>query len=321
VILTSLPIIIFPLFDRDVPKEISMRTPKLYTAGITRYHFTHRKMFWWVIEALYAAAICGCIPMIITSIGSEAQDTFGGGGSESLGQMQFAALWIVCVAINARLPLENNSWTFIEWFGPFSMLCMLVVVSCLFNYVPPPPPADYTAFSWPLLNGAMPHVLGSIVFWIELIIIVLLVLAPRLVQFSWVHVFYENERNFEIAVSEKDVAAMRTSHRGSARAAINRMPGLDFTERSLRPQVSFGAPEEEASRATSSEASRRSHRRKSFADPGRMSGSGKERDHTTLRARSTAAFSIDQDTQDRILKWSNRQKNAQEAVRESQQRL
>ena len=38
VMLTSLPIIIYPMFDTDVPKEESARSPALYTAGILQFY-------------------------------------------------------------------------------------------------------------------------------------------------------------------------------------------------------------------------------------------------------------------------------------------
>ena len=40
-----------------------------------------------------------------------------------------SALWTLCICINCRLTLENNSWTLLEHFGLWSMVCMLALSS------------------------------------------------------------------------------------------------------------------------------------------------------------------------------------------------
>ena len=60
VMLTSLPIILYPLFDSDVPKDVAAVSPQLYKPGLTRMHFTRSKMFYWLAEAAYAAVVVTC---------------------------------------------------------------------------------------------------------------------------------------------------------------------------------------------------------------------------------------------------------------------
>lgn len=61
--MTSLPIIVYPMFDTDYPKALSAKTPTLYTQGLLRSHYTRTKMMLWVTEALYAGAVIGFSPV------------------------------------------------------------------------------------------------------------------------------------------------------------------------------------------------------------------------------------------------------------------
>ena len=132
VMLTSLPIILYPLFDSDVPKDVAAVSPQLYKPGLTRMHFTRSKMFYWLAEAAYAAVVVTCWwPFLL------AADMH-----DSLGESSMITMWLVCTVVNTRLVLENNSWTWIDYFGVFSMFAMLLIWSAaghvLSNYAPAP---------------------------------------------------------------------------------------------------------------------------------------------------------------------------------------
>ena len=156
--MTALPIIAYPMFDTDMSKRRSAAMPELYTAGIARTHFTHRKMFWWVTEALYAAAVIAFAPLVFARA-SSVDAVYEGG---SLPELSMATMWTICISINLRLTLENNSWTYIEAFSLGLMLSLLGVFFVFFNYVPS---TEYGgSFSWPLLVGTLPSIMTSFGF-------------------------------------------------------------------------------------------------------------------------------------------------------------
>jgi len=328
VMLTSLPIIIFPMFDTDVPKEESAKSPKLYTAGITRFHFTHRKMVYWVVEGIYAAVIVTFVPML-TELG------YVWATSISLSEASMGALWTLCIAINVRLTLENNSWTILEVLGPILMLCMLVIWSVIFNYVPS---TEFDgAFSWPLLVNAMGPTLGRGVFWLQLMLIVIFILTPRMLHLAYIHVYYETKRAHMETVAAVELKATQGRRRASIALVEHSIPGVPAVDVSIRETSESGLDD------ASDSASGLSRRSKHWAEAGRMSrmvshlsqrssgpgnsvssrtsrrgealaripsdalaGLGSPRDPTTLKSRAQSAFDVDPVAQNTILLKSSR---------------
>jgi len=191
VMLTSLPIIIYPLFDNDVPKHVSAHSPLLYTQGIARLHFTHRGMLLWVLEGIYSAALVAYLPGLLISFGRDGDVVTGQlAGGISLSELSVGALWTLCVCINVRLILENNSWSIVEFLGPLLMIAMLAVWSVIFEYVPS---RQYDgSFSWPLLYNVMGTVLLSGPFWLQMLLLIVLVIAPRTLHLAYIHIYYQS---------------------------------------------------------------------------------------------------------------------------------
>ena len=208
VMLTSLPIIIYPLFDNDVPKHVSAHSPLLYTQGIARLHFTHRGMLLWVLEGIYSAALVAYLPGLLISFGRDGDVVTGQlAGGISLSELSVGALWTLCVCINVRLILENNSWSVVEFLGPFLMIAMLAVWSVIFEYVPS---RQYDgSFSWPLLYNVMGTVLLSGPFWLQMLLLIVLVIAPRMLHLAYIHIYYQSPL---AAPDAKDAFSRMSSH-------------------------------------------------------------------------------------------------------------
>ena len=92
-----------------------------------------RRFVIWVAEAIYGAFLIGFFPSLWRD-GAYGDES--GPFDDSLTSLAMISLWALCITINMRLALENNSWTWLDIFGPFSMMCMLLIWSVIFNYVP-----------------------------------------------------------------------------------------------------------------------------------------------------------------------------------------
>jgi hypothetical protein len=111
-------------------------------------------------------------------------------GGISLSELSVGALWTLCVCINVRLILENNSWSIVEFLGPLLMIAMLAVWSVIFEYVPS---RQYDgSFSWPLLYNVMGTVLLSGPFWLQMLLLIVLVIAPRTLHLAYIHIYYQS---------------------------------------------------------------------------------------------------------------------------------
>ena len=62
-VFTSWPCIGTFVFERDVTREKSLKTPQLYMAGHKKYYFNYREFWKWIILALYHGMVTYFIPM------------------------------------------------------------------------------------------------------------------------------------------------------------------------------------------------------------------------------------------------------------------
>ena len=167
VMVTSLPILLYPMFDTDVAKEDSLAMPQLYSAGITRIHYTRPRLIAWVFEGIYTAAVCAYLPTFLTD---------GDDGTISVSEVAMAAMWTVCITIDVRLILENHSWTGLDIFGVWAMMLVLLIWTIFFSFINNDDPGS---FGWGFLYGTVNKLFTRVAFWLVLWLSVLLSLAPR----------------------------------------------------------------------------------------------------------------------------------------------
>ncbi|KAL1521781.1 hypothetical protein AB1Y20_021434 [Prymnesium parvum] len=177
VMVTSLPILLYPMFDTDVSKEESLSTPKLYSAGLTRLYYTRPRLLTWVFEGIFAAAICSFLPTFLED---------GDYGTASVSEVSLASMWTVCIVIDARLVLENHSWTALDIFGVFAMVVVLIIWTVFFSFLLNDEPGS---FGWGFLYGTVPQLFVRPTFWLVLLLAVLLALAPRSLVLGYQCVF------------------------------------------------------------------------------------------------------------------------------------
>ena len=167
VMVTSLPILLYPMFDTDIDQQTSLQSPALYSPGIMRVHYTKSKLALWVAEAVYTAAITAYVPAFMT---------YSGGVDMSLSECAMTSMWAVCLTIDARLVLENHSWTKLDLFGVFAMVLVLLFWTVFFGYINNDSPGS---FGWGFLFGSVGQLFPRPNFWLVLLMSLVLSLAPR----------------------------------------------------------------------------------------------------------------------------------------------
>ena len=98
-IYTALPIIVFGIWDQDVPKSVSESTPSLYTAGIARIHFTYAGFTYWMLDGV----VCACMVLWVPLIGLRPEDGTPGGD-----ELAGTSMFILVVVINIRLMMRKR---------------------------------------------------------------------------------------------------------------------------------------------------------------------------------------------------------------------
>lgn len=124
---TSLPIIIYAVFDREFKDETLLNNPFLYTDGQRNKHFTNRKYWMWFVLAFYEALVF-CF-VTYTVLGNEA---FSSSGYLSYyfadGNLVY---FTVVVTVNLKVLLFSNQYSFLLLFTVFGSIAVFLG----FNYV------------------------------------------------------------------------------------------------------------------------------------------------------------------------------------------
>jgi len=184
IVFTSLPIILYGVFDQDVDKKLAARSPLLYAPGIKNIYYTHRGFVLWMCEAVYLAYIAIYIPAYALGNPGGAHDTRGWSlsspqnGDPGIATISMTSMTLVCIGVNLRLAIEIHSWAGLEhlfmWGSIFSIELAALMFS--FLYYPDSLPVSY---SWNLLYGIVSHVWDDFCYWAVCLLVVMLTMLPR----------------------------------------------------------------------------------------------------------------------------------------------
>lgn len=120
---TSLPIIAYSAYDKDLPKKVVLQYPALYHAATRAHSFFSYQMFWkWivlgVIDSVGVFYATLAIAWNIMRLGTSLEYTV----LESVG-------WtVLCMVVNARFCLMVNSWDSLEYGAMAIMIVLLYLV-------------------------------------------------------------------------------------------------------------------------------------------------------------------------------------------------
>jgi len=110
---TSIPVIIYALFERDISYEDSVELPSLYTLGPANRLLTTFRFFMWVAEAFYAATCIFALPYMAISLAPS-------GHTLPLAFTGLTMFTVNIVVVTVRLSIITLSWTcyhFIFYIG------------------------------------------------------------------------------------------------------------------------------------------------------------------------------------------------------------
>ncbi|KAF8019188.1 hypothetical protein BT93_G0005 [Corymbia citriodora subsp. variegata] len=130
VVFTSLPVIVFGLFEKDVSASLSKKYPQLYKEGMRNSYFSWRDVAAWALSAVYQSLVFYHFVTASSSAGLNSSGKML--GLRDVGTMAFTC---VVVTVNLRLLLMCNSITrwhhiaislsILAWFA-FAFICSLV---------------------------------------------------------------------------------------------------------------------------------------------------------------------------------------------------
>lgn len=143
---TSLPIIVYSAYDKDVPREVVLRFPALYHAGTRASSFFSYTMFWkWIglgvvdsVGVLYATLACGW-------------DVMRNGESIEYTVLESLGWTVLCMVVNARFCLMVRSWDVLELGAMAIMIVLLYLIQYAVDEISMLD--SYATYSFPWIFG------------------------------------------------------------------------------------------------------------------------------------------------------------------------
>ncbi|KAE9309144.1 Phospholipid-transporting ATPase 3 [Phytophthora fragariae] len=147
---TSLPIVVFSAYDKDLPKKTVLEFPTLYHAEARKTSFFTHIMFWkWIFLGIVDSV---GIYFAVLAIGWNIER--GGNTIEYL-SMETLGWTILCIVVNARFCLMVNSWDILE----FGSMALTIIALYLFQYV-------IDQIDWSYDTDSLPWQFGRAQFWL-----------------------------------------------------------------------------------------------------------------------------------------------------------
>ncbi|BFZ58522.1 phospholipid transporting ATPase [Savitreella phatthalungensis] len=167
---TSLPIIFMGAFDQDVSARVSMKVPQLYMRGILRKDWRPMKFWSYMIDGLYASAICFFFPFLLYN--ASGRGTFiqqDGHTNNSLVELGAYIAHPTVLVVNTFVLINTSRW---DW-----LFMLIWAISNLLLWLWTGIYAQFEAN--PQFYHLASHVYGSLTFWAVLLVTVVAALLPR----------------------------------------------------------------------------------------------------------------------------------------------
>jgi phospholipid-transporting ATPase len=122
---TSLPIIAFAIFDKDVSDDAILAHPALYREGIDGHHFRARKFFGWLANAFWHSIVVYIIPITSLAGGIAAGAVVSNGRVLGLYEQGLGVYTAALATVTLKLALETrlwNVWTHVTMWGSLFVL-------------------------------------------------------------------------------------------------------------------------------------------------------------------------------------------------------
>ena len=242
IVLTSFPIILFCVFDQDLSKEKSARSPDRYTPGVLRIYYTHTGFVLWMLEAIWTAMLCIFVPALAfgypgLSLASPLN------GDVGLATISMAAMVLVCINVNLRLAIEMHSWHFLEHLFMWGSIIAIEILAFVFSFVSYPKKAP-TSLSWDDLKGTIQNTWNTPAYYLASALAILLALAPRIIGMANDAVTYGRARKRRRRLEKARKFAEAERQKAALSQAAMALPSTSASARYnelLSPTSSYGA--------------------------------------------------------------------------------
>ncbi|KAJ5066837.1 putative phospholipid-transporting atpase [Anaeramoeba ignava] len=110
VVFTSLPIIVYSVFEQDVSQDAELKYPQLYEGGNRESLFGFKRFWIWLLQGIFHALILFFVPMLVWRIEPVSSD----GKVSGIWGMSIAVYSSLVIVVNLKIAIECSYWTWIH---------------------------------------------------------------------------------------------------------------------------------------------------------------------------------------------------------------
>ncbi|GAB9473483.1 P-type atpase [Globisporangium polare] len=122
-IFTALPIMVYSVFDRDLPKDVVLQFPALYHSSTRKHSLFSYLMFWkWIVLGVIDSVGVFFFTLVLVP------NIMRHGETVEYTVLESAAWTVLCIVVSARFCLMVNTWDVLE------VVCMTLTVLALYAF-------------------------------------------------------------------------------------------------------------------------------------------------------------------------------------------
>ncbi|XP_071440397.1 phospholipid-transporting ATPase IF-like [Hetaerina americana] len=178
VFMTSLPITLFGLFEKNIDSTVLMNNPKLYLLNRSNSLMSWKNFFSWTLHGLWHAL---SIYYILNGFWEANDSILSDGEPTDLACFGTAVFHVVVTVANLKLWLESKLWTWIFILSIFISIFGNMLLTYIYSIMS----VEFKMF------GVYSNLLGSLTFWLLSTVTVAICLLPDL-TFTLVRTIIEN---------------------------------------------------------------------------------------------------------------------------------
>jgi magnesium-transporting ATPase (P-type) len=190
IIFTSLPVVVFALFDRDISVKSSMKLPQLYILGQNSHYFNIRVFVGWVLNSFWHSLCCFFIPML-----SIMSAIFYMGIPSDFVNLSYLVYTAVIIIVSLKVACESASMTPLQYLSIYGSILSWFVIAVIYAVA-------YYAVNWanskavPYIDLATTfggsffefyHSAGNFTFWFAILLTVVVALMRDFLWKALVH--------------------------------------------------------------------------------------------------------------------------------------
>jgi len=202
-IYTSIPIIAFAAYDKDITTTSARLFPHDYQDCVRNLHFSSSKFWGWLLTAFIESIIVSVLPLYIL-------DQSGKFGVETsfwdAGTLTYTCVVVIC---NVKLLFLQNRWHWFNFMLIIGSMLMWLVTSLLYSGI--------LISLFYQVYGTMQELLGTVNYWCGWIVICTIILGKdiyfcaldRMFNYRNYHIIQEFEKEKDFSFKELQAADLR----------------------------------------------------------------------------------------------------------------